>query len=332
MRGTTAARIPCLLAGLVLAGCLSPPSPVNRARAPVESATVQPSAPAPKVAPENAVKAAPGTEPGTVIVGPGETLFGIARARRVPIRGLIEANGLEPPYAVTAGQILKLPGRSRYMVRAGDTLYRIAKCHGVEPVALARANGIAPPYTISPGHGLRLPPPTEAPACPPEATAPTAEAPPAEGQPMGPIQAHIPAGPGGPVPPPPPRQAAKFLWPVSGKLISGFGPKGGKRQNDGINIAAPAGAPVRAAEAGVVVYAGNQLRAYGNLILVLHDGGWTTAYAHNGALLVGRGTVVERGQVIARVGSSGNVGAPQSHFELRRGATAVDPVEHLSWE
>ena len=119
-----------------------------------------------------------GAEGGrTVIVGPGETLFGIARARRVPIRGLIEANGLEPPYAVTAGQILKLPGRSRYMVRAGDTLYRIAKCHGVEPVALARANGIAPPYTISPGHGLRLPPPTEAPACPPEATAPTAEPP-----------------------------------------------------------------------------------------------------------------------------------------------------------
>lgn len=328
MSATTAARIPCLLAGLVLAGCLSPPSPVNRARAPVESATVQSNAPAPKVA---AVTAAPRTVPGTVIVRPGETLFGIARARHIPILGLIEANGLEPPYAVTAGQILKLPGRPRYVVRAGDTLYRIAKCHGVEPVALARANGIAPPYTISPGHGLRLPPPTEAPACPPEAT-PAAGAPPAEGQPMGPIQAHIPAGPGGPVPPPPPRQAAKFLWPVSGNLISGFGPKGGKRHNDGINIAAPAGAPVRAAEAGVVVYAGNQLRAYGNLILVLHADGWTTAYGHNGALLVGRGAVVERGQVIARVGSSGNVGAPQSHFELRRGATAVDPVEHLSWE
>lgn len=317
-------RIPCLLAGLVLAGCLSPPSPVNRARAPVESAIVQPSTPAPMPA-----VVAP---PGTVIVRPGETLFGIARARHIPIRGLIEANGLEPPYAVTAGQILELPGGPRYVVRAGDTLYRIAKCHGVEPVALARANGIAPPYTISPGRGLRLPPPTEAPACPPEATAPTAQAPSAEGRPMGPIQAHIPAGPGGPVPPPPPRQAAKFLWPVSGKLISGFGPKDGKRHNDGVNIAAPAGAPVRAAEAGVVVYAGNQLRAYGNLILVLHDGGWTTAYAHNGELLVGRGAVVERGQVIARVGSSGNVGAPQIHFELRRGATAVDPIKHLSWE
>jgi murein DD-endopeptidase MepM/ murein hydrolase activator NlpD len=325
-------RISCLLAGLVLAGCLSPPSPVNRARAPVESATAQPSAPAPKVAPENTVMVAPRTVPGTVIVGPGETLFGIARARHVPIRGLIEANGLEPPYAVTAGQVLKLPGQPAYVVRAGDTLYRIAKCHGVEPVALARANGIAPPYAISPGRGLRLPPPTETPACPPEATAPTTEAPPDESQPMGPIQAHIPAGPGGPVPPPPPRQAAKFLWPVSGNLISGFGPKGGKRHNDGINIGAPAGTPVRAAEAGVVVYAGNQLRAYGNLILVLHADGWTTAYGHNGALLVGRGALVERGQVIARVGASGNVGAPQSHFELRRGATAVDPVKHLSWE
>lgn len=112
-------------------------------------------------------------------------------------------------------------------------------------------------------------------------------------------------------------------------LHKGIGPRQGLGRNDGINIAAPQGAPVRAADDGVVVYAGNELRSYGNLLLIRHDGDWTSAYAHNGELLVDRGAAVERGQVIARVGSSGGVSEPQSHFELRNGAEAVDPLEYL---
>jgi murein DD-endopeptidase MepM/ murein hydrolase activator NlpD len=122
------------------------------------------------------------------------------------------------------------------------------------------------------------------------------------------------------------------LWPVSGKLISSFGAKPGNRHNDGVNIAAGAGSPVRAAENGVVVYVGNELRGYGNLILIRHADGWTSAYAHNQAILVGRGATVGRGQVIAEVGRTGNVASPQTHFELRRGSKAVDPVTHLSWQ
>lgn len=122
------------------------------------------------------------------------------------------------------------------------------------------------------------------------------------------------------------------MWPVSGKLISGFGPKPGNLRNDGINISAPAGSPVRAAENGVVAYAGNELRGYGNMLLVRHDGGWVTAYAHNSKLLVELGAVVARGEVIARVGESGNVDRPQTHFELRRGDKAVDPRAYLSWK
>jgi murein DD-endopeptidase MepM/ murein hydrolase activator NlpD len=121
----------------------------------------------------------------------------------------------------------------------------------------------------------------------------------------------------------------KFLWPVNGKIISPFGPKDGGLHNDGINIAAPLGTPVHAADNGVVVYAGNELRGFGNLLLVRHADGWVSAYAHCDALLVKRGDNVKRGQVIARVGQSGNVSAPQLHFELRKGAEAVDPLGQL---
>lgn len=115
------------------------------------------------------------------------------------------------------------------------------------------------------------------------------------------------------------------MWPVNGKIISNFGPTANGLHNDGINIAAPRGTPVHAAENGVVVYAGNQLRGFGNLLLIRHADGWVTAYAHNDTLLVKKGEQVKRGQVIARVGSTGNVSSPQLHFELRKGTEAVDP-------
>jgi murein DD-endopeptidase MepM/ murein hydrolase activator NlpD len=99
--------------------------------------------------------------------------------------------------------------------------------------------------------------------------------------------------------------------------------------NDGINIAAAAGTPVRASEAGTVAYAGNELRGFGNMLLLKHGGGWVTAYAHNKELLVKRGEKVRRGQVIARVGSTGGVDQPQLHFEIRKGKRAVDPLDEL---
>jgi murein DD-endopeptidase MepM/ murein hydrolase activator NlpD len=120
-----------------------------------------------------------------------------------------------------------------------------------------------------------------------------------------------------------------FTWPVSGKIVSTFGPAAGGTHNDGINISAPEGATVSAAESGVVAYAGNELRGFGNLLLVKHDGGWVTAYAHNQVLLVKKGDKVRRGQAIARVGSTGGVTGAQLHFELRSGTKAVDPLDHL---
>ncbi|MBM3542503.1 MAG: M23 family metallopeptidase, partial [Alphaproteobacteria bacterium] len=101
-------------------------------------------------------------------------------------------------------------------------------------------------------------------------------------------------------------------------------------RNDGINISAPRGTPVRAAEGGIVAYAGNELRGFGNLILVRHADGWVTAYAHTEDILVRRGERVERGQEIARVGRSGGVADPQLHFEIRKGGEPVDPIAHLA--
>ncbi len=121
----------------------------------------------------------------------------------------------------------------------------------------------------------------------------------------------------------------QFGWPVQGNVISKFGATADGLRNDGINIAAPAGAPVQAAADGVVAYAGNELRGFGNMVLIRHPNGWVTAYAHNQSLTVKKGDQVKRGQTIARVGSTGNVQSPQLHFEIRKGTSAVDPMKYL---
>ncbi len=121
----------------------------------------------------------------------------------------------------------------------------------------------------------------------------------------------------------------QFGWPVQGKIMSKYGATADGLRNDGVNIAAPAGAPVVAAADGVVAYAGNELRGFGNMILIRHADGWVTAYAHNQSLTVKKGDTVKRGQTIARVGQTGNVTSPQLHFEIRKGTSAQDPMKYL---
>lgn len=121
----------------------------------------------------------------------------------------------------------------------------------------------------------------------------------------------------------------QFGWPVQGQVVSKFGATADGLRNDGINISAPAGAPVVAAADGVVAYAGNELRGFGNMILIRHADGWVTAYAHNQSLSVKKGDTVKRGQTIARVGQTGNVTSPQLHFEIRKGTAAQDPMKYL---
>ena len=117
---------------------------------------------------------------------------------------------------------------------------------------------------------------------------------------------------------------------MKGRIVAGFGAKPSGKHNDGINVAVPKGTSIKAAENGVVAYAGSELEPYGNLILIRHANNWVTAYAHNDKLLVKRGDTVRRGQIIGKAGQSGNVSQPQLHFELRKGSKPVNPLSYMA--
>ncbi|NQV46879.1 MAG: M23 family metallopeptidase [Rhodospirillaceae bacterium] len=260
-----------------------------------------------------------------VIVGRGDTVYGLSRRHKVSARAIIEANNLNPPYHLNVGQRLVLPRGRAHEVKGGDTLGGIAEAYRVNMYDMARLNGLKPPYTIQIGERLRLPGGSvmQAARAQPKDTA--KEAAPPKRTSIASSKSMKPST----VPPPPAASGKGFLWPVRGKVLSSYGAKSKGLQNDGVNIAAPRGAPVMATENGVVAYAGNELRGFGNLLLIKHSGGWVSAYAHNEALLVKRGEKIRKGQAIAKVGSSGSVSSPQLHFELRRGKRAVNPLKHL---
>jgi len=305
----------------------------------------------------------PGNIPGGLVtVGHGETIYQVSQRTGSPVRDLIDANHLRPPYRLTIGQSLIVPRTPTHVVQRGETLYTIADAEGVELYSLARMNEVTPPFAVRPGEVLKLPPAVARPLAPPtplpgppqgKPDIATATLAPVTTQPEGALPAPPPQkpevaslpppvqAPAASAPPPatqspeaalpaPPTRGGRFLWPVQGKVIGNFGTTASGTHNDGINIAAPKGTPVRAADSGVVAYAGNELRGYGNLVLIKHTGGWMTAYAHNEVLLVKRGDVVKRGQEIAKVGASGIVSQPQLHFEVRRGTQVLDPSQYLS--
>jgi murein DD-endopeptidase MepM/ murein hydrolase activator NlpD len=256
-----------------------------------------------------------------VIVGKGDTVYGLSRRHRVSARAIIEANNLRAPYVLKTGQRLILPRARDYVVKRGDSLSVIAARQNADMYAIARLNGLKPPYIIQIGQRLTLPDASRLKSV----SLPTAAAPPPRRQPLTtkakPAQKVVAA--------PPARTGKGFSWPLRGKILSTFGGKSEGLKNDGINISAPRGAQVVAAENGVVAYAGNELRGFGNLLLLKHSGGWITAYAHNEMLLVKRGDKIKKGQTIAKVGSTGSVQAPQLHFELRKGKKAIDPMKYL---
>lgn len=270
-------------------------------------------------------------EAEAVTVGRGDTIYRISRRHHVSPREIIDANKLTPPYKLSLGQRLVLPRARKHKVKRDDTLYGISRRYGVSTNVLARVNGLGPPYTIFVGQDLRIPAGTAT----TRQTAPqTAEG--TGGKPAPAVTMTQPRPkparnkPASPVAKPPSRSGGGFLWPAQGKIVSRYGAKSKGLHNDGINIAAPQGTPVRASENGIVAYAGNEIRGFGNLLLIKHDGGWITAYAHNEELLVKRGDKIKKGQLIARVGSTGNVATSQLHFEIRRGRRAVDPIKHLT--
>ena len=303
---------------------------------------------------------------GTAItVAPGETLDMIARKHGVPVAVIMEANHIANPAEVHAGQHLVIPryraaptayappatriatvpgaaplGNPRtaltptagmHVVAPGETLNSIARLYGTSVMVLAKANNI-PPYTMV-RVGQRI-------VIPDVGARPRAQAPLSPRQDLANVQSPHSAYNASPVAPPPVQETPvktaepvgalpSFRWPARGRIIAGFGRSLNGTQNDGIDVALPQGTPIKAADDGVVAYAGSELQGYGNLVLIRHSNGFVTAYAHASELLVKRGETVKRGQVIAKSGETGNVKSPELHFEVRRGATPVDPTQFL---
>ncbi len=304
---------------------LPPPSPAQtREPAAIAAPNVPPKPPA-------ATAQSHAAHPDQVVVGKGETLYMISRRYDLPLRSIIDANHLNPPYALATGTNLVLPQERFHVVQAGETLYAVSRLYGVDVTTLASLNHLAAPFGIRSGQTLLLPPQTE----PAERVAIAPPRPDNASSSSLPERAE-PAPPNSPAPPQAtapqstrPRGGRVFAWPLEGRIIESYGTGPSGTHNDGINIAARAGEPVRAADNGTVAYAGNELRGYGNLVLVKHPGGYMTAYAHNAKLLVRRGEVVKRGQQIAVAGSTGTVSSPQLHFEIRQGTRALDPINYL---
>ena len=276
---------------------------------------------------------------GRHIVAHGDTLYNISKRYHVRVEEIRRANDL---YGndIKLGQALVIPGVSRvekspastaslgkdgvYQVGQGDTVYNISRRFGVSREALAEANGIDDMSQVKLGQKLIIPgkerkgrvkKPVKVVSLEKRSGLKT------PARPMSRLQsAQKSVAPSG----------NRFIWPARGTILSGFGRQKSGIINDGVNLALPRGTAVKAADDGVVAYAGNELKGYGNLVLVRHANNWVTAYAHNSKLMVKRGQKVRRGQVIAKSGKSGSVMQPQLHFELRKGSKPVNPQKYIA--
>jgi murein DD-endopeptidase MepM/ murein hydrolase activator NlpD len=292
---------------------------------------------------------APTTAAHVHVIAPGETLMKLSRQYGKSLSEIARANNIPPHTMVKVGDRITIPG-ARATASAPlrpqpqsqpqpqpqipqRTALAPAPAVAQQPLA-PRAPAFAPaPAPMQPPVVVQAPRSAPAPvaAAPAPAPAPVQKLASAE-----PTQSVRLTQPAAETPKETSTQRAEamgsvpgFRWPVRGRVIAGFGPKPTGQQNDGINVAVPENTPVKAAEDGIVAYAGNELKSYGNLVLVRHSNGYVTAYAHASELLVKRDDQVKRGQIIAKSGQSGSVNSPQLHFEIRKGASPVDPMPYL---
>ena len=309
--GTYLCRV--LLAGslITVAGCSKPDTaPPEKTLAPVVTAPQR-----------EAILPIP--PDGYVTVMRGETLYTIAARYQVSPLAIIEDNQLEAPFIIGAGQQLKLMPPRFHMVFPGDSSGSIAERYGISEEQLATANGSRVPMKLVIGQRLVLPAEPDftslgtAPQSETETAQSAAQA--ATTAPTPPRKQFVAPTTGGP-----------FMWPVEGEVITEFGPAARGVHNDGINIAAVAGADVLASAAGTVAFIGREIKSFGTLVLVKHKDGVITAYAHLDSVLVNEGDLVEGGQKIATVGQTGKVDTPQLHFEIRKARRPIDPRTLIS--
>lgn len=293
----------------------------------------------------------------------GDTLYNISKRYNVSANDIRRENNIDGS-GIKLGQRLTIPGVSkkalrekisnssidtknavsglkagdRYRVKSGDTVYSIARRSGVSPKELADANGLDNLSQVKLGQELTIPgkqsqrKPVRVASIDRKAGLNKIERRSAARKTPVPVRKKTVHNREKSV-----KSASKsiagphrFMWPVGGRIVSKFGRQKSGTINDGVNLSVPTGTKVKAAEGGVVAYAGNELKGYGNLILVRHKNNWVSAYAHNSKLLVKRGDKVSRGQMIAKSGKSGTVNQPQLHFELRKGSKPVNPMKYLA--
>ncbi len=255
---------------------------------------------------------------GQIEVSAGDTLYGISKKYHVALRDLIQQNNLTPPYILKSGTKLTIPTQNYHEVKTGETLYGISRLYGMKVGNLIEINNLKEPYSVKVGERIKISkssseispstPPTESIKVAEKKSEPVAE--------VGFVEKTL-------------DKFNHFSWPIRGQIMSKFGPKSGGLYNDGINIKAKEGDAVKASEDGTIAYVGNELKGYGNLIIVKHSGGWITAYAHLKDTSVKRGQKVSKGEKIGSVGATGNVTSPQLYFGLRKGRDAVNPENHL---
>lgn len=250
-----------------------------------------------------------------VMAASGDTLYSFAKRYQVTLRDLIRSNNLVAPYHIKEGDRLIIPAPDYHEVKAGDTLYSISRLYGMKLDQLIEMNDLKEPYSVKAGEKIRISK-TETRRPEVREVKPIKTATKITAAKTGFIEKTL-------------DHFNHFAWPVRGVVVSKFGPKSGGLYNDGINISAHEGEAVKASEDGVVAYVGNELKGYGNLIIIKHSGGWITAYAHLRQSLVKRGQKVAKGIKIGSVGMTGNVTSPQLYFGLRKGRDAVNPENYL---
>ncbi len=245
----------------------------------------------------------------------GDTLSQIAQFYNMSSDKIANANNLKAPYQLKIGSKLKIPKKYTHKVSKGDTLFKISKLYNIKLSSLAKINNLNKPYILKTNQIINIdvkekPTSLKRHGKKRIATRKVIK----NSKKITNIFA---------------KSSSKFSWPLDGRVVSSFGPKKGGLYNDGINIKAANNQIVKASQDGVVAYVGNELKGYGNLIIIKHSGGWITAYAHLLNTNVKKGLEVKKGQKIAIAGATGNVNFNQLYFSLRKGRKAVDPQKYL---
>ena len=257
----------------------------------------------------------------------GDNLYSISRKLNISISSLIKLNKITPPYKIFPKQKIILPKQSFHKVRKGETLYSISRLYKTDVYSISKLNNLKNINSINEGQALKI---------------------------YGERKIETKDDDLSYIKKPNIKKIdskkkiskrikktksklkrsfsknSKFIWPVKGELISKYGKSNKGFFNDGININSKLNQKVSASNDGVIIYSGNEIPGYGNLILIKHSQNWITAYAHLGKVSIERGEKVKKGQIIGLVGKTGNVRKPQLHFEIRKGKDAVNPLNYLS--